>query len=589
MIPGSLRRCAGYLRPHRWAMAGACAAALGSMLAGLTVPLVLQRLVDGPVAHRDTAALPWPIVGLTVLGTVEAVLLGARRLLVVRPVNRLETAMRADLSAHLHRLPQSFHIRWSSGQLLSRTVSDVAEIGRFAAFSAVYLLVNVLALVAGLVVLAVLAPALAVLVLAAYAPMVLATTAFERRFRSVARSAQEQSGDLMTTVEESVLGIRVLKAFGRGPGTVARFLGRARRLRLTELRKLSLTAALWWVITALPELAVVALIGYGGHRVATGDLTLGTLMAAVSVATYLRWPADTLGWLIADASTAAAAADRYWQLRDEPLTVAEPARPHRRLRPPRGELALEDLHHTHPGAAVPALRGIDLTVPAGSSLALVGASGSGKSTLLALLARLDDPTSGRITLDGVDLRELPLDDLRAAVCCAFDDPVLFSGTVRDNVALGAEDCEDARIHEALRIARADGFVAALPERLDTRIGEEGLALSGGQRQRLALARAVLPRPAVLVLDDALSALDVRTEREVEHALRTVLGGVTTVFAAHRPGTLRLADQVALLVDGRVAAVGGHEELMARHGEYRRLLATPATLVPGTAGRAVDVR
>lgn len=593
----SLRRCAPYLRPHPWLMAGACGAAFGSMLAGLAMPLVLQRLVDGPVADGDFGTLPWFIGGFALLGVLEAVLLGARRLLVIRPATGLETAMRADMSAHVHRLPLSFHARWQSGQLLSRTVSDVTEIGRFIAFSAIYLLVNVGALLVGLVVLAWLAPVLALIVFLAYTPMIVATTVFEQRFRVVARSAQEVSGDLSTTVEESVLGVRVLKVFGRGPETVHRFTEQARRLRGLELRKLSYTAALWWVITALPDMAIVAMIGYGGHSVASGSLTLGTLMAAVTVATYLRWPADTLGWLTADASTAAAAADRYWQVRDEPITVTDPERPRALPSPPRGEIRLENVCYAHPGGRAAALRGVDLTIRAGTTVAVVGATGSGKSTLLSLLSRLDDPTSGRITLDGIDLRELALAELRSVVCCAFDDPVLFSGTVRDNVALGVPDpagaaggpgdgdgaVGDARIWEALRTVRADDFVAALPERLSTVIGEEGLGLSGGQRQRIALARAILPRPAVLVLDDALSALDVRTEREVEAALRGVLRRTTTVVAAHRPGTLRLADQVVFLSDGRVAATGTHEELVDREPEYRLLVQASPPAPAGARG------
>ncbi|CAM5256393.1 ABC transporter ATP-binding protein OS=Streptomyces alboniger OX=132473 GN=CP975_24975 PE=4 SV=1 [Streptomyces alboniger] len=600
----SLRRCVPYLRPHRWLMAGACGAAFGSMLAGLAMPLVLQRLVDGPVTERDFAALPWFIAGFGLLGAVEAVLLAARRLLVVRPATGLETMMRADVSAHIQLLPLSFHSRWQSGQLLSRTVSDVTEIGRFAAFSAVYLMVNVAALAVGLLVLVWLAPVLALIVVLAYVPMVVATVVFEQRYRKVARGAQELSGDLSTTVEESVLGVRVLKVFGCGSETVRRFAEQARRLRVLELRKLSYTAALWWIITALPDLALVAMIGYGGHSVATGTLTLGTLLAAVTVATYLRWPADTLGWLTADASTAAAAADRYWQVRDEPLTVTDPPRPCPLPSPVRGELRLKDVHYAHSGGRAAILRGVDLTIRAGSTVAVVGATGSGKSTLLSLLSRLDDPTSGQVTLDGTDLRDLALADLRSVVRNAFDDPVLFSGTVRDNITLGVRHADgptgspldrsadrgadrgtngDGQAWETLRTVRADGFVAALPEQLSTVIGEEGLGLSGGQRQRLALARAILPGPAVLVLDDALSALDVRTEREVETALRGVLSKVTTVVAAHRPGTLRLADQVVFLSGGRIAATGTHDELVVREPEYRLLVQPPMPLAAGAAG------
>ncbi|MEU5977794.1 ABC transporter ATP-binding protein [Streptomyces sp. NPDC047315] len=586
----SLRRCAPYLRPHRTLMTATYAVAFGSMLAGLAMPLVLQKLIDGPVEERDFGALPWFIAAFTFLGVLEAVLLGARRLLVIRPATRLETSMRADVAAHIQRLPLSFHTRWQSGQLLSRTVSDVTEIGRFVAFSGVYLVVNLAALAVGLLVLLALQPVLALIVLAAYVPMVLATTVFEEKFRIVARSAQELSGDLSTTVEESVLGIRVLKVFGHGHRTVRQFHRDATRLRKLELRKVSYTAALWWTITVLPDLAIVAIIGYGGHSVATGGLTLGTLMASLTVATYLRWPADTLGWLTADASTAAAAADRYWQVRDEPVTVDDPRCPLPLPTPVRGELRLQGVHYAHPGGRAAALHGIDLTLPAGRTVAVVGATGSGKSTLLSLLSRLDDPTTGSISLDGTDLRDLTLADLRSVVCSAFDDPVLFSGTVRDNVALGLGRTDlrttaragadggtepgqehDERIWDALRAVQADGFVSALPKGLNTVIGEEGLGLSGGQRQRLALARALAPRPAVLVLDDALSALDVHTEREVENALRGLLSRVTTVLATHRPRTLRLADRVVFLEAGRVAATGTHDELVAKEPAYRRLV------------------
>jgi ATP-binding cassette, subfamily B, bacterial len=307
--------------------------------------------------------------------------------------------------------------------------------------------------------------------------------------------------------------------------------------------------------------------------VADGSLTIGTLVAAVTVMTYLYWPIASIGWLLAEASNAAAATRRYWEVRDVTPEIVDPTDPQPLPHPVRGELRLSDVRFRYPGGDREILSGIDLAVRPGETMALVGATGSGKTTLTALVTRLQDVTGGAVLLDGVDVRRLRLADLRAAVATAFEDPVLISASVRENVLLGSPGHSDEHVWEALRVASADGFVAALPWGLDTRIGEQGMSLSGGQRQRLALARAVVGHPPVLVLDDPLSALDVHTEAEVEAALRRVLGGVTALVVAHRPSTVQLADRVALLDGGRISAVGTHTELLATVPEYRRLLAS----------------
>jgi ATP-binding cassette subfamily B protein len=320
------------------------------------------------------------------------------------------------------------------------------------------------------------------------------------------------------------------------------------------------------------------MLAVGGYAVAAGTLSLGTVVGAVTILSYLRWPLDSLGWLLAETGSATAATTRYWEVRDAVATVADPPQPRAPARPVRGALRLEGVRFRYPGADTEVLRGVDLEVRPGETVALVGATGSGKTTLTALVPRLADVTGGRILVDGVDVRDLALSDLRTIVATAFDDPVLFSASVRENVALGAPEAIDDDVRRALRVAHADEFVDALPWGLDTRVGEQGLTLSGGQRQRLALARAVLGggdvgTPAVLVLDDPLSALDVHTEAEVEAALRRALRSVTALVVAHRPSTVQLADRVALLVDGRIAAVGAHSELLAEVPEYRQLLST----------------
>jgi ATP-binding cassette subfamily B protein len=426
-------------------------------------------------------------------------------------------------------------------------------------------------MVAGVAVLAWLSPVLGLVIGVIAVPLVVLTLLLERRYSVAARLGQDQAGDLATVIEESALGIRVLKSLGRGRRLTARFVTDARGLRGTELLKVRLLAALWAVLVTLPEAAIALILGLGAYGVAEGTLTLGTLVAAVTVMTYLYWPIASIGWLLA--SNAAAATRRYWEVRDVVPAITDPEDPIAVPLPVHGELVLRDVSFRYPGGHVEVLRGVDLTVPPGETMALVGATGSGKTTLTALVARLYDVTGGAVLIDGIDVRDVRLADLRTAVAIAFEDPVLISASVRENVALGFPSASDDQVWEALRVASADGFVAALPWGLDTRIGEQGMSLSGGQRQRLALARAVIGHPPLLVLDDPLSALDVQTEAEVEAALRRVLGGVTALVVAHRPSTVQLADRVALLIDGRIAAVGTHTGLLAADPEYRRLLAS----------------
>jgi ATP-binding cassette subfamily B protein len=559
-------------------------AALASSLAALAIPLVTRRIVDGPIARGELGSLPSLVLGVLAFGLLEALLLLWRRRLVARPTTLIEATMRADLYAHLQDLPVAFHDRWPSGQLLSRAVQDLSTLRRFLAFSGIFLVVNAVTAVVGVGVLTVLSPLLGAAIAVVAIPLVLLTRYFERRYSLAARSAQDQAGDLATVVEESALGIRVLKSLGRGREMANRFTADARGLRGTELRKVRLQAALWCVLILLPEAAIALILGLGALGVAQGSLTLGTLVAAVTVMMYLYWPIASLGWLLTEAGNAAAATRRYYEVMDVEPAITDPAHPVPPAHPVRGEIEFRDVRFRHSvdgrgadehsGEAREVLRGLSLTVRPGETMALVGATGSGKTVLTSLVGRLEDVTGGAVLLDGVDVRRLRLADLRCLVATAFEDPVLISASVRENVALGTPGASSEDVWEALRVAGADGFVAALPWGLDTRIGEQGLSLSGGQRQRLALARAVIGRPPVLVLDDPLSALDVHTEAQVEAALRRLLGGVTALVVAHRPSTVQLADRVALLSDGRIAAVGTHRELLAGNAEYRDLLSNP---------------
>ncbi|HYQ67757.1 ABC transporter ATP-binding protein [Actinophytocola sp.] len=553
-------------------MIGSGVATFGALACGLSIPLLIQRILDGPVAHRTTDDLAILIIAVAVLGTGEAVLFYLRRRMIAEPSTTVEARLRDDLYHHLQRLPIAFHDRWQSGQLLSRAVSDLSTLRRFIAFAFIFLVVNSVTLVVGLVVLFFLSPILGLISLVCAAPLIGISTLYESKYAVLARRAQDQTGDLATTVEESVLGIRVLKAFGRGRHLADKFTREARELRKTELRKVHTVGLLWAAIIVLPEIAIGGQLLFGTFAIVDGSMTVGTLVAGVAVATYLRWPTDSIGWLLAESNQAATAAARYWEVRDAEVTITSPAEPRKLPANGRGHVRFENVSFAYPGADEEVLKGVNLDLRPGETVALVGATGSGKTTLTALVGRLADVTGGRITVDGVDVRDLDLTDLRDTVATAFEEPVLFSASVRENVALGATQATEADVRQALQVASAD-FVEDLPWGLDTRIGEQGLSLSGGQRQRLALARAVVGRPSVLVLDDPLSALDVHTEAEVEHALRSVLSDVTGLVVAHRPSTVQLADRVAMLSDGRITAVGRHSDLLATNEKYRSLLST----------------
>lgn len=565
----SLLRLRAWTRPHRKAIIVMIATASGAMLAQSLVPLIVGQIVDGPIRHHDTKAL-WPLAGLALLfGLAEAVLFFIRRYAMARAALGIETDIRRDLFAHVQRLPVAFHDQWPSGQLLSRLTTDLSTIRRFVGFAVVFLIANTATTLIVLVLLLHIHLVLGLFVLLAMTPLAVFTRTFELRYSREARHAQDLTGDLATSVEESALGIRVIKSYGRRPQMLASFTRDAQRLRGAELTKIKTLARFWALLEGLPQL-ILAGVAFGGvFAVAHNQMTIGQFVAFLTLYLRLIWPIITLGWLLALTQEAASAARRIFEVIDTTSTILDPAEP---MAAEQGStLRFENVQFRFEGADDDVLRGIDLEVRSGETMALVGSVGAGKTTLTSLVGRLYDVTGGRILLGGVDVRDLRLDQLRHAVSTAFEEATLFSASVRENLSLGRSGISDDDVTEAIDVAQAE-FVYELPFGLETRIGEQGMSLSGGQRQRLALARAVLGRPRVLVLDDPLSALDVHTEAQVEAALRRVLASTTALVVAHRPSTVMLADRVALLVGGRIAAVGTHSELLASVPEYRNLLA-----------------
>ncbi|MBF4600886.1 ABC transporter ATP-binding protein [Frigoribacterium sp. VKM Ac-1396] len=555
-------------------------ASLMAAVVALLIPLVLQLLVDGPLSSGDRSQV-WPAFGVVLaLGVVEALMIGTRRRMVLTPSTRVEATMRNSLYAKLQDLPVAFHDRWQSGQLLSRSVSDLSLIRRWLAFGLLLLIVNLVTIVVGFVVLFWYSWVLGLIFVVASLPVFVVSFAFEKRYSVVARRSQDQVGDLATSVEESVHGIRVLKAFGRGKHSLREFVKQAEDLRGTEIEKAKAISKLWLWLLLVPDVAFALCLLGGIGLAADGQLTVGQLFAFFATATVLRWPVESIGFLLSMTFDTRTAVDRYFEVMDTENAVTDPARP-KTIAEPRGRLEFDSVHFRYqdsPAQYDDLVNGVDLVLEPGETMALVGLTGSGKTTLLSLVSRLYDVTGGRVLIDGVDVRDLTREELRRHIGMAFEDATLFSASVRDNVMLGRPDLvddpaeADRVMREALDIAQAD-FVERLPDGVDTRVGEEGLSLSGGQRQRLALARAIAARPAVLVLDDPLSALDVDTEARVEAGLRRVLASTTSLIVAHRPSTVTLADRVALLENGRVTAVGRHSDLLAANEHYRYVISS----------------
>ncbi|MEV0488793.1 ABC transporter ATP-binding protein [Streptomyces atratus] len=571
----SLLRLWPYVQPVRIRLSAAAAVAIVASCLGLVIPLVLKWIVDGPVAHRDPGGVWLGALYLLLLGIAEALLFGLRRWLVARPLAGVEASMRADLYRHLQRLPVAFHDRWSSGQLLSRGTTDLMLLRMFLAFPLTFLLVNASTILVGFIILLAQQWTLGLVLLVPVVPLVILCSVFETKFAVVARKAQDQVGDLTTVVEESVLGIRIIKGFGRHRSQALAFRGLSQRLRGTELDKARLLAGIWALITTIPELAIGAALVLGTIQVADGDLSAGTLVAFLSTALALRWPVESIGFLLAMSQESATATERFFEVMDveEERETAAGSSPATSQQHADGGMVFEGVEFRYPDAepdSVPVLTRIDLRIRSGETMALVGATGSGKTTLTALVPRLHDATAGRITLDGTDITTLRREQLRELVSVAFEEPTLFSASVGENVLMGADGAGEDELRRALSIAQAD-FVYDLPEGIHTQVGEQGLSLSGGQRQRLALARAVVGQPRFLVLDDPLSALDVHTEALVEAALRRVLESTTAIVVAHRPSTVMLADRVALLSEGRISAVGTHQELLRSNAEYAWLM------------------
>ena len=578
--PPAFWRLLPYTRPYGWQFAVSFALAPVQVLATIGIPLLLGAAVDGPMSRGDLPGLLWFALALLGLGAAEAFCSFLRRWVMVRATSHLEADIRVDLFDRLQRLPLGFHKAWESGQLLSRSMSDLGVIRRFLSFGLVVLLMSSvqIVVVVGIMLATLWHVGLAVLVLVV--PVVVAAYQLMSRFGVVSRRLQDLTGDVASSAEESLHGVRVIRSFGRARYAGRSFDRRALALRDAGVARMDLAAVSWTLMEVFPSvLLLVVLIGVS-FGVAGGVLSLGAAVTFVTLLLSLSWPIASLGFLLSFAREAATAADRIVEVFDAPLTIVSGQET---IPEPRGRLELRGVSYTFPDADEPTLDELNLVIEPGETVALVGGTGSGKSTLVSLIPRLVDVTAGQVLIDGVDVRDLDLAQLRSLIGTAFEDPILFSMSARENLTLGRPDASEEDIADAIRVAHAE-FVHDLPWGLETRLGEQGMSLSGGQRQRLALARAILVSPRILVLDDTLSALDIHTEAEVEEALRSTLVGVTGLVVAHRASTVLLADRVAMLVGGRIAHVGTHTDLLRDVPEYRELLSADYSIALGEEKR-----
>ncbi|WIV43163.1 ABC transporter ATP-binding protein [Glutamicibacter nicotianae] len=579
-LTATLKRLAPFVKPIFPRLFCGFLCALGAGIVALAIPQVLAWLVNVVLQRDGAASEVWISVGIiAALGFVEALLIFLRRQFVLNPAAGLEAQMRIRFYKHLQRLPVAFHERWGSGQLLSRSMSDLSLLRRWLAFGAMMLVVETVTVVTGLVLMFTHSWILGLLYLLGSIPIAIKAYRFRNDYRAASRRSQDQAGDLATAVEESVHGIRVIKAFGRGPHVYEGFNAQAKSLQETEITKAKTLASFLLTVVAVPETILGIGLVIGLAQVANGTLSVGSLVAYFAIAAVIAGPVEGMGMLLGMTLSTKTALDRHFEVMDSINDIASPAEP--QIPAERdGSVKLEHVRFAYPdtaGTHRPILADINLEIRPGETMALVGITGSGKSTLLNLVPRLHEATAGKVMVHGQDVKDWDLEQLRAEIAVAFEDTTLFSTSIRGNVLLGAPEHLDERqrealLAEALDVAQAQ-FAYALPDGVDTLIGEEGLSLSGGQRQRIALARAIAARPSVLVLDDPLSALDVRTEELVTERLRDVLAGTTTLIVAHRPSTVMLADRVALLRDGRIDAVGSHTHLLSTNEHYRFVIAS----------------
>ncbi len=561
-------RLLGFLRPYKWSLAASVVLAIGSQAAGLSIPWITGYAIDNALPQQDERLL-WILVGLLLAaGLAKALMLVGRRFIAGRQALGVEYDLRNALHGHLLKLSWGFYDRHQTGQLMSRATVDLQGVRFFLGYGLIFFGQHILTIVATTAILFAIDWQLALIALAITPALVTIAYVYSRQSHPILKDVQQKLADMTTVAEENIVGVNVVKAFAQETREEDKFARRNEEVFGQSIRATRQRAFYVPLLSFFPLLAQSAVLLAGGQKVMNGSLELGQFVAFNVYVLMLIMPLRMLGMWIGTAQRAVASGERIFEVLDEPEDVV--SRPDAQPLPPGdGHLVFERVTFGYDPER-PVLHAIDLDVPAGRTLALIGHTGSGKSTLTTLVPRFYDVTGGAVRLDGVDVRDLRLDELRRAVAIVSQDPFLFSTTVRENIAFGSPGATDDAIERAARMAQAHDFVERLPEGYDTVIGERGITLSGGQRQRIAIARAILMDPRVLVLDDATASVDATTEAKIRLGLREAMRGRTTLIIAHRLSTISLADELVVLDHGRVVARGTATELADASEVYREI-------------------
>ncbi|GLY92980.1 ABC transporter ATP-binding protein [Actinoplanes sp. NBRC 103695] len=569
----SLRRIRRLFRPHRAPLAVVTAIIAASSVIAMAQPFLLREVIDVALPHSDVRLLSWLVAGMVAVAAVTAALGVVQTWIATTVGQRVMHRLRIDVFAHLQRQSVAFFTRTRTGEVQSRITNDIGGMQSVVTSTATSLASNLTTVVATVVAMIALSWQLTLISLVVLPPSVMLSRRVARMRRAITAQRQRELADLNVTVEEglSISGIQLSKTMHTGPELVRRFTGSSTRLIDLELR--SELAGRWRMATMSIIFAAIPAVIYlsAGLPIAAGAMSIGTLVAFTALQTALFRPLTQLLNVGVSVTASLALFARIFEYLDLPVEVDDPADP-ADVSHVTGHLRLEDVTLTYPGSSAPAVSGVSLDVPAGTSLALVGQTGSGKSTIAGLIARLQDPTSGRVTIDGVDLRDIRQADLAAIVGVVSQETYLLHTTVRENLRYARPDAADAQIEQAARAAQIHDLITDLPDGYDTVVGSRGHRFSGGEKQRIAIARTLLRDPKILVLDEATSALDTTTERAVQRAFDELAKGRTTITIAHRLSTVRDADRIAVLHHGRILESGTHDTLVRADGRYAALAA-----------------
>jgi ABC-type multidrug transport system fused ATPase/permease subunit len=561
-------RLLGFLKPYRWSLAVSVLLAVGSQAAAIALVRVTGRVIDEAIVPRDQDMLLL-FVGLILgIGLARALLMAGRRFISGRQALGVEYDMRNALYSHLLRLSFGFFDRHQTGQLMSRATVDLQAVRFFLGYGLIFFFQHILTIVGVTAIMLWTEWRLALLPLAVTPVVVALAYRYSRVAHPVLREVQQKMADVATVAEENIVGVHVVKSFAREPEEEEKFRRRSESVFGQSVLANRQRATYVPLLSFVPLLAQAAVLLVGGRMVVQGTLSIGQFFEFNLYVVMLIMPLRMLGMWIGQAQRATASGERIFEVLDVREDVAEREDA---VELPRGDgrIRFEDVSFAY-ADRLPVLEAIDLDVEPGTTVALIGHTGSGKTTLASLVPRFYDIVAGRVTVDGLDVRDLRLASLRRAIAIVAQDPFLFSATVRENIAFGLPDATDAEVEEAARLAQAHEFVAELPDGYETLVGERGITLSGGQRQRIAIARALIMNPRILILDDATASVDATTEARIRAGLRQAMQGRTTLIIAHRLSTIALADELVVLDRGRIAARGTHEELLATSPVYREI-------------------